>query len=636
MVWRSTIVLVMILWSAAARAQGPVMLVGIDTEFGFRPGNNSHGTIATWATVLNNGLLSNVTNGNNGILVLGGGKNPADMMTSFWTQVAVALGRPVTFAPGPAAIQLANFGSFAMIAVVNAVDGSGRLTQAELDALNARTADLSAFICGGGAVFVSVQLLANAYQFLPGAPTTVVANVYGNIAPTATGAAMGITATNLDNGPWHGVFTAFPSYLTVLATNVPGGQVAAIGGANIQPAVPSFSLPGELCHSGSIVADGAATVNEANHFWSVQESDASWNRYGTEAMDWFPGAAGPRDLRAFAEQRGVRLKCNTYYRVKLAVVGLCSGWNETSKLLFLRCPPVDAGPDRCCNGPTGAVQLGAAPSPGVTSQWSPSAGLTNATVSNPLFLPYAGFTQPATYTVTNTDAAGCQASDSMQLFCGRPTVSLSCGGEVCRPALTARPVNAQNLTWSTGATTPEITVNSNGSYAAAVANACGSTDLATTVDSIAVGDFPTLILPSAFTPNGDGNNDVFKIFHLGKAEGEKPAYNATGYALYVFDRWGGEHLVAREELQGCQSLWNGQIGWDGNLSGSPQPSGVYSWRLELKNCSRGWTSQLTRRNRRYVCTRRSWSIWCFCTRCVEGYWEEYDEGFNTGSVTLVR
>jgi gliding motility-associated-like protein len=71
-------------------------------------------------------------------------------------------------------------------------------------------------------------------------------------------------------------------------------------------------------------------------------------------------------------------------------------------------------------------------------------------------------------------------------------------------------------------------------------------------------------MPSAFTPNGDGRNDVFRI---------PPSYPVTLKRLAVYDRKG--MLVFNTGQTG--------EGWDGNFDGHRQPAGVYVWWLEFDN-----------------------------------------------------
>ena len=73
-----------------------------------------------------------------------------------------------------------------------------------------------------------------------------------------------------------------------------------------------------------------------------------------------------------------------------------------------------------------------------------------------------------------------------------------------------------------------------------------------------------LRMPSAFTPNGDGHNDVFRV---------PPAYPVVLRRLAVYDRKGA--LVFSTENTG--------EGWDGRFNGHPQPEGVYVWWLEFVN-----------------------------------------------------
>ncbi|HRI58583.1 MAG TPA: gliding motility-associated C-terminal domain-containing protein [Saprospiraceae bacterium] len=75
-------------------------------------------------------------------------------------------------------------------------------------------------------------------------------------------------------------------------------------------------------------------------------------------------------------------------------------------------------------------------------------------------------------------------------------------------------------------------------------------------------DFDQLSIPNAFTPNGDGVNDVFRIV---------PVENlAEVYSLAVFNRWG-------------QKVWEGSgldARWNGEIDGRPAASDVYVWLLK--------------------------------------------------------
>lgn len=70
-------------------------------------------------------------------------------------------------------------------------------------------------------------------------------------------------------------------------------------------------------------------------------------------------------------------------------------------------------------------------------------------------------------------------------------------------------------------------------------------------------DLPGIFIPNAFTPNGDGNNDLFRV--RGKVDGP--------FFLAVYNQW-GEPLFEAE---------NPDTGWDGLRNGLPVQSGTYAY-----------------------------------------------------------
>ena len=66
-------------------------------------------------------------------------------------------------------------------------------------------------------------------------------------------------------------------------------------------------------------------------------------------------------------------------------------------------------------------------------------------------------------------------------------------------------------------------------------------------------------VPNAFSPNGDGNNDVLFLF--------TPLPSISKFE--VFNRWGSRLFATTDK----------SMGWDGRLGGSLQPAGVYAYRV---------------------------------------------------------
>lgn len=74
-----------------------------------------------------------------------------------------------------------------------------------------------------------------------------------------------------------------------------------------------------------------------------------------------------------------------------------------------------------------------------------------------------------------------------------------------------------------------------------------------------------LFFPTAFTPNGDGLNDIFKPEGLGVGE----------FQLTIFNRWG----------QAIYSTQDARIGWDGTADGIPVQPDVYLYQCDMKGKS---------------------------------------------------
>ncbi len=70
----------------------------------------------------------------------------------------------------------------------------------------------------------------------------------------------------------------------------------------------------------------------------------------------------------------------------------------------------------------------------------------------------------------------------------------------------------------------------------------------------------SVFVPELFTPNGDGNNDMFRVY------GNEIQY----LTLQVYDRQGTKLFETN----------NTSIGWDGRFRDIPQPNGTYIWKIE--------------------------------------------------------
>ena len=72
-------------------------------------------------------------------------------------------------------------------------------------------------------------------------------------------------------------------------------------------------------------------------------------------------------------------------------------------------------------------------------------------------------------------------------------------------------------------------------------------------------------IPSGFSPNGDGKNDVWGILGSGKYTRE--------YEMRIWNRWGQQVFRTTDPM----------TGWDGNWNGAQAQTGVYAYHITFKN-----------------------------------------------------
>lgn len=144
-------------------------------------------------------------------------------------------------------------------------------------------------------------------------------------------------------------------------------------------------------------------------------------------------------------------------------------------------------------------------------------------------------TQPGTYTLTVTTAAGCTATARTVLAPARAPVNLlgpdttACLGQEVRLRVHASPASGPvaAVRWADGSTGATFPVTAPGTYGATVTLASGCRyDAAVRVDFVECPDRFTL--PNVITPNNDQRNDAFVV----------PGLAPDVWQLDVYSRWG--------------------------------------------------------------------------------------------------
>ncbi len=180
--------------------------------------------------------------------------------------------------------------------------------------------------------------------------------------------------------------------------------------------------------------------------------------------------------------------------------------------------------------------------------------------------PIRTFDRSGHYSMEAVNSAGCLVKDSFVVYeITSPEVkilpgdTLICEEDSLSIGVAFTPGTAYQ--WSTGATTPKITVRNAGVYTVTATNRCGQSS-----DTIEIQVKPCKVrvyIPNVFTPNGDGINDVFEVF----------LHNASFISMEIFDRWG--NLV--------YSASGGKEPWNGTDGKRPYPAGVYVYTFQYKD-----------------------------------------------------
>ncbi|MCB0401301.1 MAG: gliding motility-associated C-terminal domain-containing protein, partial [Flavobacteriales bacterium] len=95
-----------------------------------------------------------------------------------------------------------------------------------------------------------------------------------------------------------------------------------------------------------------------------------------------------------------------------------------------------------------------------------------------------------------------------------------------------------------------------------VTNQYGCVD--TISGTVFVNDVYLFYVPNAFTPDGDGKNEIFRPYGDG--------IDFTQYSMQIFDRWG--ELIFETT--------NAERGWDGTYKGNPVKVDTYIWKIIAK------------------------------------------------------
>jgi gliding motility-associated-like protein len=254
---------------------------------------------------------------------------------------------------------------------------------------------------------------------------------------------------------------------------------------------------------------------------------------------------------------------NTTYQVT-ATIGHCSATDNVT-VRTIPYPVANAGPDTTiCYNTAAQIQASIVAS---TFTWSPGGSLSNPLILNPVATPK----QTTAYILTVTDVLGCpKPSYDTIVVTVLPKVNAFAGNDTA--VVIGQPLHLHasggiNYLWSPlvaldNVTIPDPVALYDGSidsirYRVLISDEQNCLDSAFILVKIFKTN-PQIFVPTAFTPNGDGVNDLFRPIGVG--------IKSIEY-FRVYNRWG--QLVFSTTINGH--------GWDGNIGGKPQSTNTYVW-----------------------------------------------------------
>ncbi len=197
-----------------------------------------------------------------------------------------------------------------------------------------------------------------------------------------------------------------------------------------------------------------------------------------------------------------------------------------------------------CEGSSVILDAG---NPGATFLWNNNSTLQTLTV-----------TQPGVYKVKVT-ANDCSNETSVMIGGKKaPVFSLGPDQDICgaTPVVLDPGIIEGVFLWQDGSSSTTYTTTTEGKYYLRVTNECGNRS-----DTVLLKRGPCeVLIPSGFTPDGNGLNDQFMI---------GGAYLINKMTLRIYDRAGQLVFSTNDKSKG----------WDGRYKGQPVPAGVYVYQL---------------------------------------------------------
>lgn len=336
----------------------------------------------------------------------------------------------------------------------------------------------------------------------------------------------------------------------------PGNDLVAYTASAPNSTFTRYQDGGTGCAMTSTTGSGGSTANRPNATFTVVPAPA-----GSYGFTWTPGdfVADTTQSNTTAFVPNTRI-----YQIQIMDTNRCYRRDTAQVIVSERAPTLTPDGDTAiCFGDGIRLQAGG----GVSYSWYPTTGLSCSSCPDPVAAP----TVTTTYYAVITDQYGCSDTLTKTIIvnplpvvdAGTDTTILFGESAQLYAAATGGmyyvwdPITAlNNPNIPNPVANPQLTTT----YTVLVidTNQCRMTD---SVRVIVDTDEP-LFVPSGFSPNGDGRNDIFRVANLTFQKVQE---------FRVFNRWGQEVYNNPDNRKG----------WDGTFQGKKQDPGVYQYIIKV-------------------------------------------------------
>ena len=406
----------------------------------------------------------------------------------------------------------------------------------------------------------AISAAANPVAVCPGTPVSLTANATSGVLTSYTW-----TPGNL-SGAVVSVSPAITTLYTVNATNGIGCSASAQVTVTVNP-VPVAPL-----------VNNVSVCPGANATLQVQNPQPGFT------YNWYTAATGGTPVASGTSFTVTGVAAGVVYYIESVNVSGCNSIGRTAAAINLNpipLPPLVSN-GIVCSGTDAVLQV-QNPQAGYTYNWYAAAagGIPLGTGTS---YTAPNITSPLTIYAEAVNTSGCFSGS-------RTAVSVSLLQQLPAPVVTVTNTTFTSLTFSwnavPGATGYEITTNGGLTFQVPGSGSGGTThtinglvgNTTVTIRVRALGNSPCetsllsapvsgttlssrdIFVPNAFTPNGDGKNDVLLVY----------GNYVSSVQLRIFNQWGQLIFVSTSM----------NTGWNGASNGVAQPIGVYAYTLKV-------------------------------------------------------